>query len=112
MKIVSLARHEKASLSTRVWWWFEALPKRLTAKVIETASNTKKLAQDDPRRVTHSLKVGLALSLVSLFYYYQPLYDYFGDAAMWAIMTVVVVFEFSVGKLVTIFSFWYHLLTR
>ncbi|KAF3961678.1 hypothetical protein CMV_013728 [Castanea mollissima] len=97
MEIVSPAIHEKASLSSRVWWLFEALPKRLTAKVIETASNTKKLAQDDPRRVTHSIKVGLALSLVSLFYYYQPLYDNFGVSAMWAVMTVVVVFEFSVG---------------
>ena len=107
MEIVSPASHEKASLSTRVWWWFEeALPKRLTAMVIETASNTKKLAQDDPRRVTHSIKVGLALSLVSLFYYYQPLYDNFGVSGIWAVMTVVVVFEFSVGKLVTIISFW------
>ena len=112
MEIDSPASHEKASLFSRVWWWFEALPKRLTAKVIETASNTKRLAQDDTRRVTHSIKVGLALSLVSLFYYYQPLYDNFGVPAMWAIMTVVVVFEFSAGKLVTIFSFWYHLLTR
>lgn len=106
MEIVSPAIHEKASLSSRVWWLFEALPKRLTAKVIETASNTKKLAQDDPRRVTHSIKVGLALSLVSLFYYHQPLYDNFGVSAMWAVMTVVVVFEFSVGKLLTIISFW------
>lgn len=106
MEIVSPASHEKASLFSRVWWLFEALPKRLTAKVIETASNTKKLAQDDPRIVTHSIKVGLALSLVSLFYYYQPLYDYFGVSAMWAVMTVIVVFEFSVGKLVTIISFW------
>ena len=78
MEIDSPASHEKASLFSRVWWWFEALPKRLTAEVIETASNTKILAQDDPRRVTHSIKVGLALSLVSLFYYYQPLYDNFG----------------------------------
>ncbi|KAL4611232.1 hypothetical protein ACB092_08G108000 [Castanea dentata] len=97
MEIVSPAIHEKASLLSRVWWLFEALPKRLTAKVIETASNTKKLAQDDPRRVTHSIKVGLALSLVLLFYYYQPLYDNLGVSAMWAVMTVVVVFEFSVG---------------
>ncbi|KAK7844491.1 aluminum-activated malate transporter 2 [Quercus suber] len=97
MEIDSPASHEKASLFSRVRWWFEALPKRLTAEVIETASNTKRLAQDDPRRVTHSIKVGLALSLVSLFYYYQPLYDNFGVSAMWAVMTVVVVFEFSVG---------------
>ncbi|CAI0541574.1 unnamed protein product [Linum tenue] len=55
------------------------------------------LARDDPRRVIHSLKVGIALSFVSVFYYYQPLYDDFGVSAMWAVMTVVVVSEFSVG---------------
>ncbi|KAL6196239.1 hypothetical protein ACLB2K_031854 [Fragaria x ananassa] len=73
------------------------LPARFTAKVCEIASRTKKLGQDDPRRITHSLKVGFAITLVSLFYYYQPLYDSFGASAMWAVMTVIVVFEFSVG---------------
>ncbi len=98
---ISPASHEKGMLFTRGWLWLKELSKRLIAKVIETAKSTKKLAQDDPRRVTHSLKVGLALSLVSLVYYYQPLYDNFGFSAMWAVMTVVVVFEFSVGKFVT-----------
>lgn len=65
----------------------------------EAAVKAKKLGQDDPRRVIHSLKVGLALSMVSLFYYFQPLYDSFGVSAMWAVMTVVVVFEFSVGNI-------------
>ena len=46
----------------------------------------------------HSLKVGLALTLVSLFYYFKPLYDGFGFSTMWAVLTVVVVFEFSKGK--------------
>lgn len=73
------------------------LPEKFKDKVTEIASNTKKLGQDDPRRVIHSLKVGLALTLVSLFYYYQPLYNNFGVSAMWAVMTVVVVFEFTVG---------------
>ncbi|WRX34854.1 Aluminum-activated malate transporter - like 10, partial [Theobroma cacao] len=41
--------------------------------------------------------MGLALTLVSVFYYFQPVYDGFGDNAMWAVLTVVVVFEFSVG---------------
>ncbi|KAG5238111.1 hypothetical protein OIU76_014622 [Salix suchowensis] len=74
-----------------------ALPVKFKAKVAEMARNIKKVGQDDPRRVIHSLKVGAALALVSMLYYYQPLYCNFGVTAMWAIMTVVVVFEFSVG---------------
>ncbi|XP_048324941.1 aluminum-activated malate transporter 2 [Ziziphus jujuba] len=91
------ANHEKAGLFARGWWWLKMLPEKFKDKVTEIASNTKKLGQDDPRRVIHSLKVGLALTLVSLFYYYQPLYNNFGVSAMWAVMTVVVVFEFTVG---------------
>ncbi|XP_021892589.1 aluminum-activated malate transporter 2-like [Carica papaya] len=73
------------------------LTDKLKSKVVEFCSNVKKLGEDDPRRVLHSLKVGLALTLVSLIYYYQPIYHNFGVSAMWAVMTVVVVFEFSVG---------------
>ena len=63
-------------------------------------------------RIIHSLKVGLALTLVSLFYYFQPLYDRFGEKnAVWAIFTVIIVFEFSVGKLFYIYIYiyiWYN----
>lgn len=65
---------------------------------VEVATLMKKLAKDDSRRVVHALKVGLAITLVSLFYYFKPLYDGFGTSTMWAIVTVIVVFEFSVGK--------------
>lgn len=92
------ASHEKTGLFTRWWTPLKALPEKLVSKVAEVASKIKKLGQDDPRRVIHSLKVGLALTLVSLFYYSRALYKGFGDSAMWAVMTVVVVFEFSVGK--------------
>ena len=74
------------------------MPSRFKAKVISVAKSIKKLAQDDPRRIIHSLKVGLALTLVSLLYYVRPLYDGFGVSGMWAVLTVVVVFEFTVGK--------------
>ncbi|GAB4834053.1 hypothetical protein Ancab_032306 [Ancistrocladus abbreviatus] len=63
----------------------------------ELAKNIKKIGEDDPRRVIHSFKVGLALTLVSLMYYFRPLYDGFGGFGMWAVLTVVVIFEFSVG---------------
>ncbi|KAK4607202.1 hypothetical protein RGQ29_001144 [Quercus rubra] len=71
--------------------------KLLANKIVEVAEKIKKLGQDDPRRIVHSLKVGLALTLVSLFYYIQPLYDRIGENLIWAVITVVLVFEFSVG---------------
>lgn len=67
-------------------------------KVVEAARKAKKLGQEDPRRIIHSLKVGLAITLVSLIYYFNPAYGDFGVSTMWAVLTVVVVFEFSVGK--------------
>ena len=81
----------------RNWGWFKALPGKIGKKIVKNARKIKKLGQDDPRRIIHSLKVGLAITLVSLIYYFQPLYEGFGDSAMWAILTVIVVFEFSVG---------------
>lgn len=79
------------------WQWFKGIPLNAGAAVVGFAEQARKIARDDPRKLIHSLKVGLALTLVSLFYYFQPLYSSFGVSAMWAVMTVVVVFEFSVG---------------
>ncbi|CAI9760884.1 unnamed protein product [Fraxinus pennsylvanica] len=84
---IDLSNREKATRSCSF----------IKAKVVEIAEKTKKIGQDDPRRITHSAKVGLALTLVSFFYYFRPLYDGFGQAGMWAILTVVVVFEYTVG---------------
>ncbi|XP_044487418.1 aluminum-activated malate transporter 12-like [Mangifera indica] len=51
----------------------------------------------DMKKIIHSIKVGIALVLVSLLYLLDPLYKQVGENAMWAIMTVVVVFEFFAG---------------
>ncbi|KAF0915311.1 hypothetical protein E2562_035342 [Oryza meyeriana var. granulata] len=56
-----------------------------------------KVGADDPRRVVHGFKVALALTLCSAFYYVRPLYVFTGQTAMWAVLTVVVVFEYTVG---------------
>ncbi|TKY50685.1 Aluminum-activated malate transporter 12 [Spatholobus suberectus] len=58
---------------------------------------TWEVGKEDPRRVVHSLKVGSALTLVSLLYLMEPLFKGIGQNAMWAVMTVVVVMEFTVG---------------
>ncbi|KAK1412552.1 hypothetical protein QVD17_33905 [Tagetes erecta] len=49
------------------------------------------------KNIIHSLKVGFALVLVSLIYIFDPLFDQVGENAMWAIMTVEVIFEFFAG---------------
>ncbi|CAL5425654.1 unnamed protein product [Camellia sinensis] len=81
----------------RAWQWFKGSPEMLWTQVVDVATKAKKLGKDDPRRIVHSFKVGLTITLVSLFYYCDPLYDGFGVSAMWAVLTVVVVFDFSVG---------------
>lgn len=70
----------------------------IVKKGANVAKSVKKIGGDDPRRIVHSFKVALALTIVSLFYYFNPLYDSFGIAGMWAILTVIFVFEYTVGK--------------
>ncbi|KAL0344838.1 UNVERIFIED_CONTAM: Aluminum-activated malate transporter 8 [Sesamum radiatum] len=73
------------------------LIKSMPGNVVDGMKKVKKIGEDDPRRIVHSMKVALALTLVSLFYYFRPLYDGLGQAGMSAVLTVVVVFEFTVG---------------
>ncbi|OIW06749.1 hypothetical protein TanjilG_11474 [Lupinus angustifolius] len=53
--------------------------------------------EHETKQIIHSIKVGISLVLVSLLYLVDPLYEQVGENAMWAIMTVVVIFEFSAG---------------
>nr|ABY52956.1 ALMT1-M77.1 variant [Secale cereale] len=62
-------------------------------------------AREDPRRVAHSLKVGLALALVSAVYFVTPLFNGLGVSAIWAVLTVVVVMEFTVASAATFLRF-------
>lgn len=70
----------------------------LAFKVCKFSQKAWDLGVEDPRKVIHCLKVGMALTVVSIFYYTRPLYEGVGGNAMWAILTVVVVFENTVGK--------------
>ena len=49
------------------------------------------------RRVAYSVKVALALTLVSLSVLLREVSERIGNNALWAILTVVVVFEFTIG---------------
>ncbi|KAF1898323.1 hypothetical protein Lal_00033090 [Lupinus albus] len=63
-------------------------------------NNNKILPRDkhnETRNIIHSIKVGVSLVLVSLMYLLNPLFHQVGENAMWAVMTVIVIFEFSAG---------------
>ncbi|CAL9136867.1 unnamed protein product [Musa textilis] len=93
----SSVRLEADSAPAAAGWRMHRLASAMRSKVFDFASKVRRIAAEDPRKVVHCMKVGLALALVSVFYYTRPLYDGVGGAAMWAVMTVVVVFEFTVG---------------
>ncbi|XP_024995117.1 aluminum-activated malate transporter 10-like [Cynara cardunculus var. scolymus] len=81
----------------RLWDGLKGLVVKFAMKVWRFLKQAWDLGVDDPRKVFHCLKVGVALMVVSLFYYMRPLYDGVGGSAIWAVMTVVVVFEYTVG---------------
>ncbi|CAN6276622.1 unnamed protein product [Urochloa humidicola] len=99
---VTVEHHEAGrAAAARAWAWLVSLLglacRENHKKVVGLGRRVWRIGADDPRRAVHGLKVGLALALVSVFYYTRPLYDGVGGAAMWAVLTVVVVFEYTVG---------------
>uniref|UniRef100_A0ACD5VDA1 Uncharacterized protein n=2 Tax=Avena sativa TaxID=4498 RepID=A0ACD5VDA1_AVESA len=87
---------------------------RLPAKIVEQESVKKQIneegvspskwlrdvwdfARQDTNRVTFALKVGLACLLVSLLILFRAPYDLFGTNIIWSILTVAIMFEYTVG---------------
>ncbi|KFK31455.1 hypothetical protein AALP_AA6G114000 [Arabis alpina] len=66
-------------------------------KIKEILKDLWEVGKEDPRRVKHAFKVGVSLTLVSLLYLMEPFFKGIGKNAIWAVMTVVVVLEFSAG---------------
>ncbi|KAL7159992.1 hypothetical protein ABFS83_01G064700 [Erythranthe nasuta] len=59
--------------------------------------NVWEFCREDTNRVIFSLKVGLAVLLVSLLILCQSPYRVFGTNIIWSILTVAIMFEYTVG---------------
>ncbi|XP_009795348.1 aluminum-activated malate transporter 4-like [Nicotiana sylvestris] len=82
----------------------EGFWRRLSNRINEFCSNVKQgsfkaieMGRKDPRKVIFAAKMGSALSLVSVLIFFKEPLSYIGTYSIWAILTVVVVFEFSIG---------------
>ncbi|XP_043699790.1 aluminum-activated malate transporter 10-like [Telopea speciosissima] len=88
----------ESGLIRRTWLGFLSFLVELKSKIRRFFKKSWELGVEDPKKVIHCFKVALALTLISMFYYVSPLYNGMGDQnTVWAVMTVVVVFEYTAG---------------
>lgn len=70
---------------------------RFWCDVQETSVKAYEMGRKDPRKVIFAAKVGMSLAFVSILVFFKEPFSYIGSHSVWAILTVVVVFEFSIG---------------
>lgn len=74
--------------------------KNMWSGVQEFSRKVWEMGKSDPRKVIFSIKMGLTLSLVSLLIFWKGSGSSGTDISqysIWAILTVIVMFEFSIG---------------
>ena len=62
------------------------------------------MGRSDPRKVVFAIKMGVALSIVSLLIFWKGSFEDIAQYSIWAILTVIVMLEFSIGTRIIIHS--------
>ncbi|GAB4826039.1 hypothetical protein Ancab_008908, partial [Ancistrocladus abbreviatus] len=83
-------------LEPNFWHTVQGKIQRSWMKVKEAAFKAYEMGRSDPRKVIFAAKMGLALALISLLIFFREPFDFISQNSLWAVMTVVVVFEFSI----------------
>lgn len=92
---------EDLNESTRNWCSYRFLSDKIVGlgkQVQDFAYRGYQMGKSDPRKIVFSAKLGLALMLISLLIFLKEPIKELSQHFVWAILTVVVVFEFSIGK--------------
>ncbi|KAI8545584.1 hypothetical protein RHMOL_Rhmol07G0050800 [Rhododendron molle] len=77
-------------MESKAAWWVER------ARKIGNA--VAKEGREDPRKVVHSVKVGMAVTVASMVYLLEPLFHGMGrNNSLWAVLTVILILEFTAG---------------
>lgn len=61
------------------------------------AGKAWEMGRSDPKKIIFAAKMGLALSAISLLIFWKGLYQDVAQYSIWAILTVIVMFEFTIG---------------
>ncbi|KAL8233060.1 hypothetical protein R6Q57_002838 [Mikania cordata] len=85
----SVTSNDNASFLDRIKkWWTDV--RLLLVNVFE-------MGRSDPRQFIFAAKSGLALAIVSVLIFFKEPLSYMSQYSIWGILTVIVVFEFSIG---------------
>ncbi|KAK7855929.1 aluminum-activated malate transporter 9 [Quercus suber] len=90
---------EEEGAGTKCWSFgsLKGRVSRLWTTVKDVGYKAWKMGRTDPRKIVFSAKMGLALTLISLLIFLKEPVKELSRYSVWAILTVVVVFEFSIG---------------
>ena len=93
---------QEAAFKSSGYSWFGLISDKVEAfskKLKYVGVKAWEMGRSDPRKIVFSAKMGLALVLISLLIFFKEPVEELSQFSVWAILTVVVVFEFSIGML-------------
>ncbi|KAL0463624.1 UNVERIFIED_CONTAM: Aluminum-activated malate transporter 9 [Sesamum latifolium] len=99
-RLLPFGNLERNEDEATTWTCFKPMRDRVLQLWKDSCNFSKKaleMGRNDPRKVIYSIKMGFALSLVSLFIFWKKPADV-SQFSIWAILTVIVMFEFSIGS--------------